>query len=341
MSKEEFTYSFKKNLQQIQELEKYIMQLPGQQAIAALKAVTASIENLEVFKEEMQTTLEVMKDVQEKLLQQNETIIAECKIYHDLFEFAPNAYLFTDAKGIVIKINNAAAALLNVLPNLLIGKSLISFVSKKDRLLFLTKLKQSLNVNSVQEWEISICPLEGQAFDAILLVKPGRETSRGLDVLQICVHDITKYKQLAASQQIPALSAPMEKPNGLDGLRVLFVDDEADSRELIAAVLMQHGVVVTTVTTVTEALLEVERSRPDVILSDIRMPDEDGYALIKKIRALEAQKGWQIPAGAITAYLAEDRAKAIKAGFQSHLHKLAEPKELIAMVAQLAGRSEK
>ena len=104
---------------------------------------------------------------------------------------------------------------------------------------------------------------------------------------------------------------------------------------------MQHGVVVTVVTTVAEALEELERSRPDVIISDIRMPDEDGYVLIKKVRALEAQKGWQIPAGAITAYLAEDRAKAIKAGFQSYLHKLAEPRELIAMVAQLAGRSEK
>ncbi|NEU76103.1 PAS domain S-box protein, partial [Hassallia byssoidea VB512170] len=237
MSQEELTYSFKKNWQQIQELEKYIMQLPiEQQANAALEAVTASIENLEAFKEEMQTTLEVMKDVQEKLLQQNETIIAEYKTYHDLFEFAPNAYLFTDDKGIIIKINNAAAELLNVLPNLLIGKSLRSFISQKDRLLFLTKLKQSLNVKSVQEWEVSICPLEGQAFDAILSVKPGRETSRGLDILQICIHNITKYKQLAA-KQIPALSAPMEKPNGLDGLRVLFVDDEADTRELIAAVL--------------------------------------------------------------------------------------------------------
>ncbi|MDZ7959427.1 MAG: response regulator [Aulosira sp. DedQUE10] len=138
----------------------------------------------------------------------------------------------------------------------------------------------------------------------------------------------------------------MERPNGLDGLHVLFIDDEADTRKLIAAVLMQHGVVVTTVATVAQALQELERSqsdssgvsRPDVIISDIRMPDEDGYTLIRKIKALEAEKGWQIPTAALTAYLAEDRAKVIKAGFQSHIHKLAQPTELIAMVAKLANR---
>ncbi|NEU77013.1 PAS domain S-box protein, partial [Hassallia byssoidea VB512170] len=238
MNQKELISNFQKTQQQIQTLRSYIMESPRQQqAIAALEALTDSVENLEAFQEEMQTSLEVMKDIQEELLQQNETIIAECKIYHDLFKFAPNAYLVTDAQGIVLKINYAAAALLNVLPSLLIGRSLINFVSKEERLFFLTKLKQSLNVKSVQESEISICPRDGQAFDAILLMKAGRETSRGLDILQICVHDITKYKQLAASQQIPALSAPMEKPNGLDGLRVLFVDDEADTRELIAAVL--------------------------------------------------------------------------------------------------------
>ncbi|WP_392436041.1 response regulator [Chlorogloeopsis fritschii PCC 9212] len=121
-------------------------------------------------------------------------------------------------------------------------------------------------------------------------------------------------------------------------MQVLFVDDEADAREFITTVLEQHGILVTAVNSVAEALEVLERSRPDVIISDIRMPDEDGYALIRKVKALEAEKGWQIPTAALTAYLAEDRAKAIKAGFQSHLHKLAEPTELVAMVAQLAGR---
>jgi CheY-like chemotaxis protein len=138
------------------------------------------------------------------------------------------------------------------------------------------------------------------------------------------------------SQLLP--EATVAIPRSLNGLEVLFVDDEADAREFITVVLKQQGISVTAVASVTEALEVLERSRPDVILSDIRMLDEDGYALIEKVRALEAQKGWQIPTAALTAYLAEDRAKLIKAGFQLHLHKLAQPTELVAMVAQLAGR---
>ncbi|MDZ8054773.1 MAG: response regulator [Aulosira sp. ZfuVER01] len=340
MNQEELNYNFEKIRQQIEALEKYIKESPIQQpeGVAALEALTASIKNLELFKEEMQADLQVFKVLEQELLQQYEMIIAERHVYHDLFKFAPNAYFVTNAEGIILELNYTAAALLNVLPSLLIGKSLINFVSQNDRSLFLTKLKESLDAKSVQEWEVIICPHGGQAFDALLLVKPGRETSGALGALQISLHDITKYKQLAVPQQMPSLIAPVARPNGLDGLRVLFVDDEADTRELIAAVLMQHGVEVTTVATVREALQELERSRPDVIISDIRMPDEDGYDLIRKIKTLEAEKGWQIPTAALTAYLTEDRAKVLSAGFQSHLHKLAQPTELIAMIAQLAGR---
>ncbi|OUL20050.1 PAS sensor protein [Nostoc sp. T09] len=339
MSQEEFNYSFEIIQQQIQTLESYIVEHSmQQQTVEALESLATSMKNLEFFKEEMQANLKLMQLLEEELLQHNEKIIAECKVYHDLFKFAPNAYLVTNAEGIILEINYTAAALLNLLPSLLIGKSLINFVSKQERPFLLRKFKQSLNVKSVQELEVSICPRGGQAFDALLLVKPGRATSGALGALQISLHNITKYKQLAVPQQVPSLSTPVAKPNGLDGLRVLFVDDEADTRELIAAVLMQHGVEVTTVATVAEALEELERSRPDVIISDIRMPDEDGYALIRKIKALEAEKGWQIPTAALTAYLGEDRTKALNAGFQSHLHKLAAPTELIAMVAQLAGR---
>jgi CheY-like chemotaxis protein len=69
-------------------------------------------------------------------------------------------------------------------------------------------------------------------------------------------------------------------------VKILYVDDEADAREYITTALEQHGIGVTAVTTVAEALCVLERSRPDVLLSDIRMPDEDGYALIQKVRAL-------------------------------------------------------
>jgi PAS domain S-box-containing protein len=343
VSQEELSYSFEKIRQQIQLLEQYITQSPIQQqeAIAALNSLSTYIQNLAFFKEEVKATLGEIREIEADLLQQNETIIAERKVYHDLFKLAPNAYLITNAEGIILEINYTAAALLNVFPSLLIGKSLVNFVAKPEHSLFLSKLKQSLNAKSVQELEVSITPRDGQAFNALLLVKSGRETFGALGALQISLYDITKYKQFTSPQQIPSLNLPIARPNKLDGLRVLFVDDEADTRDLISAVLEQHGIVVTTVATVTEALQELERSHPDVVISDIRMPDEDGYTLIRKIRAIETEKGWQIPTAALTAYLAEDRAKALKAGFQSHLHKLAEPTELIAMVAQLAGRGLK
>jgi CheY-like chemotaxis protein len=78
-----------------------------------------------------------------------------------------------------------------------------------------------------------------------------------------------------------------------------------------------------------------------VLVSDIRMPGEDGYRLIERIRALEAKRGGHLPAAAITAYLDEDREKALSAGFEGHLHKLAQPIELVQMVAQLAGRTSR
>ena len=69
------------------------------------------------------------------------------------------------------------------------------------------------------------------------------------------------------------------------------------------------------------------------------MPNEDGYSLIRQVRELEAQQGWHLPAAALTAYLLEDRDKALAAGFEAHLHKLAQPIELVELVAQLAGRT--
>lgn len=125
----------------------------------------------------------------------------------------------------------------------------------------------------------------------------------------------------------------------LSGLRVLVVDDDIDAREFITAVLESYNAIVRTVATANAALEELERFRPDVLLSDIQMPDGDGYSLIRQIRALEATQGHHIPAAAITAYWSEDRETALKAGFEAHLHKLARPHEWAELVAQLAGRA--
>lgn len=130
-------------------------------------------------------------------------------------------------------------------------------------------------------------------------------------------------------------------PLGLDGLRVLVVDDELDARELIATVLGQCGAEVKAVASAIEALAVLEQFQPQVLVSDIGMPGEDGYTLIRKLRALEAEQGGQIPAVALTAYArAEDRTQALLAGFQLHVPKPVDPAELAVVVGNLAGRHE-
>ncbi len=122
----------------------------------------------------------------------------------------------------------------------------------------------------------------------------------------------------------------------LSNLKVLVVDDEQDARDLLVAVLEKCGSIVTTASNVDEALEQIRIARPDVLVSDIGMPGEDGYALIKKVRALAHDAGSDIPAAALTAYArAEDRRKALDAGFMMHIPKPVEPAELVAVIASL------
>ncbi|HYY41238.1 MAG TPA: response regulator, partial [Pyrinomonadaceae bacterium] len=126
----------------------------------------------------------------------------------------------------------------------------------------------------------------------------------------------------------------------LAGVRVLVVDDEADARELFAATLSHCGAQVLTAATAAEALALIERERPDALLADIGMPEEDGYTLMTKVRQLPPERGGRTPAAALTAYArAEDRLHALRAGFQIHLPKPVKSAELIAVVANLAGRT--
>lgn len=127
----------------------------------------------------------------------------------------------------------------------------------------------------------------------------------------------------------------------LDGFQVLVVDDNSDTRELIGFVLQQSGAQVTSVSSVGEALEALVGLRPDVLVSDIGMPDEDGYSLIRKVRAQEAFGGENIPAIALTAFARdEERRLALEAGFQVHLSKPIEPDELVTVVANLVKGSK-
>jgi CheY-like chemotaxis protein/anti-sigma regulatory factor (Ser/Thr protein kinase) len=130
------------------------------------------------------------------------------------------------------------------------------------------------------------------------------------------------------------------EPPSLDGVKVLVVDDNADTRLFLTTVLEECKAQVKAAASVSEAMELIKQSKPDVLVSDIGMPEEDGYTLISKVRALSPEQGGLIPAAALTAYArAEDRTRSLMSGFQIHLPKPVEPAELAAVVANLAGRS--
>jgi signal transduction histidine kinase/ActR/RegA family two-component response regulator len=133
-----------------------------------------------------------------------------------------------------------------------------------------------------------------------------------------------------------------ENPASLAGMHVLFVDDDADARWLITLILAQGGAEVRTAVSVTEALAACDEWRPDVLISDIGMPGEDGYTLMKKLRASESERGGHIPAIALTAYgRGEDHRHALSVGYEYHIPKPIEPEELLVAVASLANRTGK
>jgi CheY-like chemotaxis protein len=133
------------------------------------------------------------------------------------------------------------------------------------------------------------------------------------------------------------LHTSLEACASLDGVRVLLVDDEPDARSLLKRLLEDCRAVVSTAASAAEAYQRVLSDRPNVMVSDIGMPGEDGYSLIRRVRMLGGDQCGNVPAIALTAYArAEDRVKAIMAGYQAHLSKPVEPAELIAMIASMA-----
>jgi CheY-like chemotaxis protein len=125
----------------------------------------------------------------------------------------------------------------------------------------------------------------------------------------------------------------------LDGLRVLLVEDDDDSRWLLSTMLKRQGAEVTPTSSSLEALNAFWEVAPDVLISDLGMPEEDGFELLRKLRMLPADRGGVVPAIALTGYAtARDRERALAAGYQLHLAKPIESAELIAAIISLVGR---
>ncbi len=176
---------------------------------------------------------------------------------------------------------------------------------------------------------VSAGPGQGATFSVRLPLAIMRESGKPVD-----------EQPAPLFQRAGAGKVSSEIEQKVPAVRVLVVDDEADARELLQAVLAQCGAEVRAVGSVQAAMEELRQWRPDVLISDIGMPGEDGYQLIRQVRALSHKEGGSIPAAALTAYArSEDRLRALKAGFQTHVAKPVEPAELVAVVASLAGKT--
>ncbi|MEH2060244.1 MAG: AAA family ATPase [Nostoc sp.] len=139
------------------------------------------------------------------------------------------------------------------------------------------------------------------------------------------IKDAKDHSSLVAAQSSP-----------LSGLEILVVDDDADMREFLSFMLNQYGATVTTVTSAIAALTALSQCQPNLIISDIGMPEMDGYMLMREVRSLEPERGGRILAIALTAYAGEmDYQQAIAAGFQLHISKPVDPEELVKAIVSL------
>jgi PAS domain S-box-containing protein len=325
-----------------QTLQHQIAALQKEKASTSQK-IDAVLEDLQIVYEQMQTRLEAAEVVEEGLHQQNQRLTESYDHYYDLFQTSPIAYCVTDTDGVILEANQPIAQLLNVPQRYMAGKPLILYVAEADHSRFRANLNQLSPVRGLQYWQISLCPRQGEPFVAEFHVATVRNDAGAIESLRIGVYNLSRYQQTVLQRtplaQAQTAETVFQRPHSLDGLQVLIVDDEVDAREFITAVLETSGIQVMAVATTAAALEALGKFHPDVLISDIRMPDDDGYTLIRKVRELEVRQGWHIPAAALTAHIDESQEKTLSAGFEAHLHKLAQPIELIQLVAQLAGRA--
>jgi PAS domain S-box-containing protein len=160
--------------------------------------------------------------------------------------------------------------------------------------------------------------------------------------LPVTAKDTARYGAAALDISLQAASSAPNYPRRLDGLRLLVIDDEPDARDMLKTILGEYGAEVQAAASAAEGFEALRRWKPDVLISDVGMPFEDGYSFIEKIRALPDEEGGQIAAIAFTAHArTEDRLRALSAGYDAHVKKPLEPLELLTVIASLRRRAGK
>lgn len=170
----------------------------------------------------------------------------------------------------------------------------------------------------------------------------GQGASFTIQLPQLVVRDVELRSAAVLERKHPTIrpDVPIEYSSALNGLRVLVVEDESDSRQLLTTILERCNATVLAVASVADALISLDQFAPEILVSDIEMPGEDGYSFIREVRAREAGQKGRIPAAALTAHAGVvDRMRALAAGFDIHVPKPVEPAELVAVIASLASRA--
>jgi signal transduction histidine kinase/DNA-binding response OmpR family regulator len=244
------------------------------------------------------------------------------------------------ASGVEVTIARSAAEVIGLLPQL-----------RPDVLISDIGMPEVDGYDLIQRVR-QLAPSEGGRVPAVAVTAFARSQDRaraflaGFDVYLAKPLDPMELTALLVnltgrrSGSIPRIEPSRQVKHDLDGARILVVDDDDDSGELLATILRKHGATVTIARNAAEATAAVAQFRPDVLLSDIVLPDKDGYTFIRELRALGSDEGGWIPAIAISGRVAPDDVKqAILAGFQLHLAKPIDPKDLVARLARLVART--
>jgi CheY-like chemotaxis protein len=182
--------------------------------------------------------------------------------------------------------------------------------------------------------------MHGGSIEASNVTQPGR--SGAVFTIRLPRHKTRLPAAHGVELQDESAEVPAWVAAGpsLKGTRVLVVDDDADARDLIGAILDRYGADVSIAASAEEGMASLRKQMPHVLVTDIEMPHEDGYTFIRKIRALPSESGGRLPAAALTAYAgAADRMKVLAAGFNMHIPKPVQPAELAMIVASLAGNA--
>jgi len=196
MSAEQVNYYF-------QAIQRHFAALQREDTVA-WRELDVLLEDLHVMYEQMQTSLETIESDIEELFQQKQH-------YHDMFQSSPIAYLLTDALGVILETNQAAANLLNVSQVFLVGKPLAMFMSEDSRIAFRNQLNQLSQSSGTQIWQISLCPSKGEPVAAELRVAVTRSIQGWIENLRIVICDLNQFNPMPASSARVDLPSKFQK----------------------------------------------------------------------------------------------------------------------------------